>query len=142
MDSIGNRLREERRRVNRSQTELGDVAGITKNTQMLYESDKRLPKADYLVAVAAIGIDVLYVLTGERTKPQPVQDEAEASTYIDARFLAEIVDRLEDITTQAGKRWRTADLIRAAAEVYNFMMEEGTRDEEKVERVLRLVVNR
>ncbi|SEM31965.1 XRE family transcriptional regulator [Halomonas caseinilytica] len=60
------RLREERARLKLSQTELGDIAGITKNTQMLYESDKRSPKADYLSAVASAGVDIRYVIEGIR----------------------------------------------------------------------------
>ncbi|RUR46225.1 XRE family transcriptional regulator [Vreelandella populi] len=67
MTSIGIRLREERVRLGFSQTELGDIAGITKNTQMLYESEKRVPKADYLSALDAIGVNTHYVLTGNRS---------------------------------------------------------------------------
>lgn len=39
------------------------------NAQGKYESGDRAPKADYLAAVAARGVDVLYVLTG---KPTPM----------------------------------------------------------------------
>lgn len=67
MSSIGMRLREERSRLGLSQTEMGDLANITKNTQMLYESEKRIPKADYLASLAAIGVDVQYVVTGGRS---------------------------------------------------------------------------
>jgi phage repressor protein C with HTH and peptisase S24 domain len=67
MTSMGMRLREERVRLGFSQTELGDIAGITKNTQMLYESEKRIPKADYLSALDAIGVNTHYVLTGNRS---------------------------------------------------------------------------
>ncbi|MGO2149101.1 XRE family transcriptional regulator [Halomonas sp.] len=67
MSSLGMRLREERVRLGFSQTELGDIAGITKNTQMLYESEKRSPKADYLSALHAVGVNTHYVLTGNRS---------------------------------------------------------------------------
>lgn len=66
MDSIGSRLREERDRLGLTQTEVGDIAGVTKNTQRLYETDQRSPKADYLAALDAAGVDVSYVLTGRR----------------------------------------------------------------------------
>ncbi|WP_249976043.1 XRE family transcriptional regulator [Vreelandella olivaria] len=66
MDSIGGRLREERERLGLTQTELGDKAGITKNTQRLYETDQRSPKADYLQALHQAGVDTHYVLTGDR----------------------------------------------------------------------------
>lgn len=69
MDRIGVRIREERLRLNLSQTEMGEIAGVTKNTQRLYESDQRLPKADYLASAARAGIDTQYVLTGEHSSP-------------------------------------------------------------------------
>lgn len=64
MGSLGERLREERDRLGYSQTQFGDLAQVTKKTQMLYESDQRSPKADYLSALAGVGVDVQYVLTG------------------------------------------------------------------------------
>lgn len=74
MTSIGMRLREERVRLGFSQTELGDIAGITKNTQMLYESEKRIPKADYLSALHDIGVNTHYVLTGNRSISSNVEE--------------------------------------------------------------------
>ena len=63
------RLREERVRLGLSQTSLGDLAGVAKNTQMLYESDKRSPKADYLEAISKAGVDTKYVIEGNRSIP-------------------------------------------------------------------------
>lgn len=64
--NIGNRLRNERERLNLSQTELATIGGITQNTQYLYESGKRAPNGIYLAAIAQIGIDVGYVLAGSK----------------------------------------------------------------------------
>ncbi|WP_110675930.1 S24 family peptidase [Salinicola sp. RZ23] len=69
MDSIGSRLREERLRLELTQTEIGEQAGVTKNTQRLYEADQRSPKGDYLSSLASIGVDVQFVLTGIRSNP-------------------------------------------------------------------------
>lgn len=66
MSSIGERLREIRNQRGLNQGEFGSLAGVTKRTQMLYESDQRLPKADYLALLDAEGVDVGYVLTGRR----------------------------------------------------------------------------
>ncbi|MCM2973478.1 XRE family transcriptional regulator [Larsenimonas suaedae] len=68
MDSLGKRLRSERLKLGLSQTEFGEKLGITKRSQMLYEGGQRLPRADYLVGIAEMGIDVLFVLTGRGTK--------------------------------------------------------------------------
>ena len=43
------------------------AAGITKKTLGLYERDERSPNAEYLAVWASHGVDVLYVLTGQRT---------------------------------------------------------------------------
>jgi transcriptional regulator with XRE-family HTH domain len=64
MSGIGYRLRKERERLGLSQRAFGEIGGVEANAQGKYESGDRAPKADYLAAVAAKGVDVLYVLTG------------------------------------------------------------------------------
>lgn len=66
MTTIGHRLKEERERLNLSQTSMADAAGTTKKTQIDYETDRTPPKATYLAAVAPYGVDVAYVVTGQR----------------------------------------------------------------------------
>lgn len=67
MNGIGSRLREERERLGLTQRVFGDIGGVEPNAQGKYESGERTPKADYLAAVAARGVDALYVLSGTRT---------------------------------------------------------------------------
>lgn len=68
MNTLGTRLRGERDRLALSQDAFAVACGVTKNTQLNYESDRRLPAADYLVAAVGIGVDVLYVLLGKRAE--------------------------------------------------------------------------
>lgn len=63
---IGERLKEERTRLGLNQTDFAAVAKVSKTTQFNYEKGERSPDADYLVAVAEAGVDVLYLLTGKR----------------------------------------------------------------------------
>lgn len=49
-----------------NQAELGAAAGVTKGAQLNYESGERSPNVEYLQAVAAAGVDVVYALTGVR----------------------------------------------------------------------------
>ena len=70
--SFGERLREERQRLGLSQTALGSAAGVTKKTQILYESGERSPDGVYLTLVSETGADVLYILTGTRSSAAPV----------------------------------------------------------------------
>ena len=80
MSSIGDRLRKERDRLDMNQSDFASAAGTTRKTQFNYESDNRRPDADYLAAIAAIGADVLYILTGHRgkaaaTAPPPLPEK-------------------------------------------------------------------
>lgn len=63
---IGNRLREERERLGFNQTDLATLGGASKNSQYNYEKGDRHPDTAYLAAVAGHGVDVLYVITGQR----------------------------------------------------------------------------
>jgi transcriptional regulator with XRE-family HTH domain len=67
MSGIGARLRKERERLGLSQRAFGEIGGVEANAQGKYESGNRVPKADYLVAIAKAGVDVLLVLTGTPT---------------------------------------------------------------------------
>lgn len=42
------------------------ASGVSAEAQRLFERDKNLPGGSYLIAAAARGVDVKYVLTGER----------------------------------------------------------------------------
>lgn len=81
MSGIGARLREERERLGLSQRAFGEIGGVEPNAQGKYENGDRTPKADYLAAVAARGVDVLYVLTGSRT-PAPIENLSEVEEWV------------------------------------------------------------
>src|SRR5689334_8167109 len=66
METVGDRLREERTRVGLSQEELAAVGGLRKQAQLNYESGTRSPDASYLLALESAGVDIVYVLTGRR----------------------------------------------------------------------------
>lgn len=71
MNNFGSRLREERERLGYNQSDFGEVGGVKKLAQFNYEKGERVPDAMYLSAIAAIGADVLYILTGQRTGETP-----------------------------------------------------------------------
>ncbi|MFJ5296063.1 helix-turn-helix transcriptional regulator [Pseudomonas sp. RC10] len=81
MSGIGARLREERERLGLSQRAFGEIGGVEPNAQGKYENGDRTPKADYLAAVAAKGVDVLYVLTGSPT-PVPIENLSEVEEWV------------------------------------------------------------
>lgn len=72
MDTFGQRLKEVRLGLNLSQSEFAALGGVQKRAQINYEQSERKPDSDYLKAIAAHGVDVRYVVTGERMTPQEV----------------------------------------------------------------------
>lgn len=62
-------------RIGLSQAEFAALGGLGKQAQLNYESDARSPDANYLAALSKVGVDVLYVITGERTQGAPVPDD-------------------------------------------------------------------
>lgn len=77
--NTGDRLREERERLGYSQSAFGEIGGVKKLAQINYEKGERNPDAVYLAKVAEYGVDVLYVLTGNRSQPVKAEPEIELS---------------------------------------------------------------
>ncbi|MFI8609496.1 helix-turn-helix domain-containing protein [Pseudomonas sp. NPDC077649] len=155
---LGERLKEERKRLGLTQPLLAEVAGAAKRTVIDWEKGVSSPTAAQLEVLAGVGMDVLYVVTGQRASTVTGQSHRSTTTVvtemgnpvtgpgavplIDAERLARIVDLLEAYASQAGRRWPAKRLVAVAAEVYNVLADEPALDEPKVERILKLVVNR
>lgn len=73
----GDRIREERERLGFNQVEFAALAESTRKTLFNWESGTASPNATVLAAWAAAGLDVLYVVTGERSSAHPAHDAAE-----------------------------------------------------------------
>jgi transcriptional regulator with XRE-family HTH domain len=67
-NEIGDRLRAERNRLGLSQESFAEIGGVKKLAQISYEQGKTLPDAGYLYAVADLGVDVQFVVTGEHSE--------------------------------------------------------------------------
>ncbi|MEW6292470.1 MAG: helix-turn-helix transcriptional regulator [Pseudomonadota bacterium] len=61
---VGNRIREERKKLGLSQALFAEKAGIHRNTQANYEAGSRNPDIEYIVTIMKIGVDIGYVLEG------------------------------------------------------------------------------
>ncbi len=64
---IGERLKEERERLGYTHPVFAEIAGAKKRTLIDWEKNVSSPTAVQLSALTSIGVDVMYVLTGERT---------------------------------------------------------------------------
>lgn len=100
---IGARLKEERERLGYTQPVFAELAGAKKRTLIDWEKGVSSPTAVQLAEFSKIGVDVLYVLTGDRRATHVVQQ-----TALSPRQAA-LLDNYEH-TDEAGKK-----IIEAAA---------------------------
>lgn len=96
MIGIGPRLKRERTRLKLSQSALGAIGGVETNAQGNYENGLRYPRADYLSRVSEAGVDVTYVVTGEKS-----HNPATTSVQSDLnRVIAHLHASLHDMNQQ------------------------------------------
>ena len=98
MLNIGERLREERVRLGFNQADFAALAGVAKTSQFNYEKGERSPDAAYLAAVARKGVDVLYVVTGERLSV------GEGTLSVSELEMVQVVRSLDEEDKSAIKR--------------------------------------
>ena len=88
MSTYGERLREERERLGMNQTAFAAQGGVQKRAQVNYEASERYPDVAYLGALATVGVDVQYVVTGVRSGAALPPDEQELLDLFRAAPLA------------------------------------------------------
>jgi len=74
---MGLRLKEERKRLGKTQAELAEAGGVRRLSQIQYENETTAPSTHYLSGIAAAGVDISYVLLGLRLKSGPLTHEQE-----------------------------------------------------------------
>lgn len=65
-DTFGSRLRLERLRRNLTQEQFGQMGGVSRVSQHLYEQGVRAPDVNYLIALSAHGVDAAGLLDPTR----------------------------------------------------------------------------
>lgn len=96
MDNIAGRLKAERERLGLTQEGLALAMGCGKRALANYESGERSPDAAQLSGAANVGVDVLFVITGQRSQAVP------PTAGLSARQRA-VLDNYEH-TDEEGKR--------------------------------------
>lgn len=90
--NLHERLKEERERLGHSQTAFAALAGASKHAQINWEKGAASPNAAALAAWADAGLDVLYVVTGQRTggasAPVPARAVSEGDRILLDNFHA------------------------------------------------------
>lgn len=87
--SIGERLREERERLGFNQPDFAGFAETTKQTLFSWETGNSSPKADQLEKLSEHGVDVYYVLTGQRVGSVTVLSARESALVENYRAAPE-----------------------------------------------------
>ncbi len=75
----GLRLKEERKRLRLIQVKAAELVGVRENAYINYEKPeddpkRREPNLAQLAALAAVGVDALYVVTGQRSSLSALPD--------------------------------------------------------------------
>ncbi|WP_421376314.1 helix-turn-helix domain-containing protein [Paraburkholderia sp. DD10] len=113
-DGFGGRLREERKRLRLSQTEVATAGGVKRLAQGQYETGTSMPSVRYLQGVAHVGIDLRYVLF-DRRGDSGLLSAAEVRR-IEARafeLLEDFVSTQPEATYGAEGRFAMFQLLRA-----------------------------
>lgn len=74
--TVGDRLREERQRLGLTQLELAQRIGAVERTVTGYEAGTSTIRFEKLMALAAIGIEITYLVYGPRRTPSEPVNEA------------------------------------------------------------------
>lgn len=75
IEGFGERLKEERKRLKYSQTQLGEIGGVARLAQLQYEAEATSPTIRYITAIGEAGVDVTYLLFGVRFPSIPLAPE-------------------------------------------------------------------
>ena len=116
---VGERIKEERERLGFNQSDFAALAQATRKTLFNWESGTAAPNATVLAAWAAHGLDVLYVVTGQRAggaaAPPPPRAVSEGDRILlenfhaaPAQVQAGVKTALGAFTPGAGRRTKAA----------------------------------
>jgi len=135
LSTFGERLRAERATTGLSQVEFAALGGAKKHSQINYEADKSWPSCEYLSLLSRHGVDVHYILTGERLSaiPAPQADQLPPRLRERLRDAIEAVEAGLDATGREASPRVKAELVLAA---YDILASEG---EAATAQIIRLV---
>ena len=118
--TIGKRIAEERKRLGFTQAQFAKLTGVSFSSQRRYEDGRSAPDTDYLDALARIGVDYFYVLTGldrgfskeEATRPdiaRLITGDTSLGVGFDCDFFLEVLGITEEdwkeIVRRNLRRW-------------------------------------
>lgn len=118
----------ERVRLGLNQTDLAAIGGVSKATQVAYESNSTRPDAAYLSAIVGAGVDVLWLLTGRRV-----------TGIVQWDLLFEIMALIEEWMSDRDKPTSTLERNDLLRTLYAQFCSDGRIDQEQLVTTFRLV---
>ena len=109
---VGMRLHEERLRLQLTQVALAERLGISRTSATLYEAGKHLPRAEVLISLDRIGVDVLYILTGRRAGPD----------VVDLEVMAFAMEEVRRQTSQSAEELSYRECLSRAWPIYTALL--------------------
>lgn len=132
---LGLRLKEERERLGMSQPEFAAAADAKKHAQINWEKGVATPNGAAFQAWAEIGVDVLYVITGQRSTPDVAIDKAPLA---DRERLSIAIEAVTEGLAEASRKLpprKLAELIMAAYDLIG----DSAQSRENIIKLVRMV---
>jgi transcriptional regulator with XRE-family HTH domain len=115
------RLKEERVRLRMTQPAVAEAGGVSKTTIVSYESGAHVPDAVFLGRLADRGLDVSYVLTGERAA-------VKAGADLDWELLQDVLEVVGTFEERRQQALSTAGKVRIIRILYCSSIASGRVD--------------
>jgi transcriptional regulator with XRE-family HTH domain len=109
--SFGSRLRQERDRLGLTQQKFGELGGVKRVSQHLYEQDVRVPDMTYLMRLKEGGVDVWFLINGAPSTAR-TSSALPISTYVSAyRAVDELARDADGQALPLAERERLFDFL-------------------------------
>lgn len=123
--SVGARLAEERQSLGIGVGNCAELCGVSRDAQRRFENSENIPGGTYLIAAAAQGIDVQYVLIGRHGVERVVLD-------LDTALLADCITGVDAGLKALARRMAAKPRAQLVAECYALFRERGGASRAKV----------
>ena len=134
--AIGERIKEERQRLELSQEAFAKVGGASKRSQIDWEQNKYRPDADVLASWAAAGADVFYIIMGTRASLASPIDWVSIAAYLSDQLKA--AGSESDNQKMRAAAFKSLVATAPSAEEVRLLMNWRRCDEDEREMLLRL----
>lgn len=109
----GARLKSERERIALNQTGFSEKVGVSRRTQVAYEAETSSPDITYLRSAEELGLDIYYVLTGERLEIDALMSDLDSHHHLLIMIALKLgidTDAMERLIFDAwqNEEWRTS----------------------------------